>query len=130
MATTPAFAANPPYAGRGLVSPTANLLTSAPGASGQVTIYPGAATGCRIKQIDLVMLAVGLVGDIIIWAFDGTNYWNVDTFSVTTLMGPGRPYSRRYSALFLNPAATAETLTCTSTVASQPAEMNVYAASF
>ena len=126
MANQLAFASVAPYTGSALVSATANTAWSSPGSTGQATIFTASANGAKIDQLDVVMLNTGVSGFLLIWRWVGgtcTTYELVDCIAVATTMAQGGVYSFTYANLQLNPS---DALTVTSTVASQPAQVNAY----
>ena len=130
MATSPTFGSAAPFTGSALVSATANTALSAPGVTGNVSIYTAAASGAKIEEIDLVMIGTGLVGVIYIWRWvggAGANYFLVDSIAVNTTLTAGMVLPLIYANLQLN---AGDVLTCTSSVANQPAQINAYGGSY
>lgn len=93
MASTPQFASTPVAAG--IATGTTASTTPFGTPSAPVTIYTAPTGGARIDEIGITGLGTTSANQIIIYVYNGTTYWPIDTIltTATTASATVAPFS-------------------------------------
>ncbi len=136
MASNAEFASTAPFTSSAVCSATANIAYVTPGPTGQVTLYTAGAQGAKIDIVNVLIIGTSIDGQVLLWRHGAgynasdiltTDYYLVDAFNISTAMAQGENFELSYAGLTLNGS---EYLSITSTVASQPVQVNCSGGSF